>query len=363
MARKRFCLLACLVFGVSLFLGGCGSSAGSSDSSKSGGAGTTTSSKPSSTDLGGEGVPASGSPGKNQAGSVQTGNDGAKLSPEQSSEEVPASGNRNNKPVVLVPEASGETVYGNEQASIDASHLEDGYVMVQYLGQVQKVKLQIKTPEDVTYTYTMREGYDVFPLTGGDGDYEISVWEQRPGKGDYVNVLHETVSVVIKDEFSPYLYPNQYVNFAPEDKTVALGSELVKGAVDDLDAVTRVFTYITENITYDTEKAQNVQSGYLPVVDEILDSGTGICFDYAAVMATMLRTQRIPTRMEIGYAGDVYHAWISTHIDGVGWVNGIIQFDGSQWQLMDPTFAANSSSDSLRDFISEGDNYQVKYIY
>lgn len=176
-------------------------------------------------------------------------------------------------------------------------------------------------------------------------------------------MLHETVSVVIKDEFSPYLYPNQYVNFAPEDKTVALGSELVKGAVDDLDAVTRVFTYITENITYDTEKAQNVQSGYLPVVDEILDSGTGICFDYAAVMATMLRTQRIPTRMEIGYAGDVYHAWISTHIDGVGWVNGIIQFDGSQWQLMDPTFAANSSSDSLRDFISEGDNYQVKYIY
>ena len=44
-------------------------------------------------------------------------------------------------------------------------------------------------------------------------------------------------------------------------------------------------------------------------------------------------------------------------------MNGIIQFDGSQWQLMDPTFAANSSSSALKDFISEGDNYQVKYLY
>ena len=41
----------------------------------------------------------------------------------------------------------------------------------------------------------------------------------------------------------------------------------------------------------------------------------------------------------------------------------LIQFAGSQWQLMDPTFAANSSSSALKDFISEGDNYQVKYLY
>lgn len=270
---------------------------------------------------------------------------------------------RDPTPVVLVPAASGTVVYADAFASMDASHTGDGYVMVTYTGEAGKVKLQIETPGGVTYTYTKRDGYEVFPLTGGDGSYKICVWEQRPSKGDYINVFSETIDVVIADEFSPYLYPNQYVDFSPDSRTVALGSELVTGAVDDLDAVARVYTYVTEHISYDTDKARTVQSGYVPAVDEILNSGKGICFDYAAVMAAMLRTQRIPTRLEVGYAGGVYHAWISTHIDGIGWVNGIIQFDGSKWELMDPTLAANSSSETLKSFISDSNNYQVKYLY
>lgn len=270
---------------------------------------------------------------------------------------------RDSTPVVLVPEASGTVVYEDAFASMDASHADDGYVMVAYTGQADKVKVQVETPGGVTYTYTKRYGYEVFPLTGGNGSYKICVWEQRPSRGDYINVFSKTIDVVIADEFSPYLYPNQYVDFSPDSRTVALGSELVDGAVDDLDAVARVYTYVTEHIGYDTDKAGTVQSGYLPAVDEILNSGTGICFDYAAVMATMLRTQRIPTRLEVGYAGGVYHAWISTHIDGLGWVNGIIRFDGSEWELMDPTLAANSDSETLKSFIGDGNNYQVKYLY
>lgn len=42
----------------------------------------------------------------------------------------------------------------------------------------------------------------------------------------------------------------------------------------------------------------------------------------------MLRSQRIPTRLEVGYMGDVYHAWISIYTKETGWVNGIIEFDG-----------------------------------
>ena len=47
----------------------------------------------------------------------------------------------------------------------------------------------------------------------------------------------------------------------------------------------------------------------------------GICFDYAALMTAMLRSQGIPTKLEIGYSGEVYHAWISTYIDEIGWVD------------------------------------------
>ena len=126
---------------------------------------------------------------------------------------------------------------------------------------------------------------------------------------------------------------------------------------------TKVYNYVTSTITYDHTKAATVQSGYTPNVDEIMASGTGICLDYAAVMASMLRSQNIPTRLEVGYAGQAYHAWISTYITDVGWVNGIIEFDGVNWSLMDPTFAANSSETALKNFIGNGSNYKTKYIY
>ena len=120
---------------------------------------------------------------------------------------------------------------------------------------------------------------------------------------------------------------------------------------------------MVKNVKYDDEKAENVQSGYLPSVDETLKTKKGICFDYAALMTAMLRSQGIPTKLEIGYSGDIYHAWISTHITDIGWVNGIIQFDGTSWSLMDPTFAANSSESSLKSFIGNGSNYKTKYVY
>ena len=206
MDRKQFCFMVCLLLGVILILGGC---SGSPE-------GTVT--KGTETEL----TPGNSSPEGISGDSTAT--------QSVSGESLKGTGNRENTPVVLVPEASGETVYENEWASMDASHMEDGYVMVQYKGNVEKVKLQTETPEGVTYTYTMRTGYEVFPLTGGSGDYTISVWEQRPASGDYLNVFNQSVSVVIEDEFSPYLYPNQYVNFSENSKVVGLGAELVEGA-------------------------------------------------------------------------------------------------------------------------------------
>jgi transglutaminase-like putative cysteine protease len=98
-------------------------------------------------------------------------------------------------------------------------------------------------------------------------------------------------------------------------------------------------------------------------VDAILASGTGICLDYAAVMASMLRSQRIPTRLEVGYAQDAYHAWISVYTADTGWLNGIIEFDGNVWTLVDPTFGANTDDKTLKKFIGDGSNYILQKMY
>lgn len=271
---------------------------------------------------------------------------------------------RDSTPKVLTPSADGVTVYQNDFASIDASNTSQGYVMVKYNGTNEKVKLQITCPDQSCYTYLIsdRGVYDTFPLTAGNGSYALQVLENVAGD-TYTVSLTQSINVNIEDEFLPFLYPNQYVNFHTDSQAVSKGSDLAKDTYSDLDVVQNIYNYVIKNISYDTEKAQNVSYGYVPDVDDTLSSKKGICFDYAALMTSMLRSQNIPTKLEVGYSGDAYHAWISTYIDDKGWVDDIIQFDGDTWQIMDPTLAATNDSAAVKKYIGDGSHYVVKYTY
>ena len=290
------------------------------------------------------------------------GGDGGEKTPSQPSN-TPVStekGSRDNTSIVLVPEATGAITESCASATVDLSNTSEGYFMVEYTGSVEKVKLQVTGPDGVTYTYNLHGSYEVFPLTAGNGTYTIGVYENISGTS-YSTALSCSAEVAITNEFGPYLYPNQYVNFTSSSLPIGKAVDLAYTANSDIEVIENVYNYIISNFTYDYDKAASVVSGYLPVVDEIYQKNTGICFDYAAVMATMLRTQNIPTRLEVGYVGEQYHAWISTYIQDVGWVNGIIEFDGSTWNLMDPTFASTSKSPT--DFITENSDYLTKYVY
>lgn len=271
---------------------------------------------------------------------------------------------RDSTPKVLTPSADGVTVYQNDFASIDASNTSQGYVMVKYNGTNEKVKLQITCPDQSCYTYLIsdRGAYDTFPLTAGNGSYALQVLENVAGD-TYTVSLAQSINVSIEDEFLPFLYPNQYVNFHTDSKAVSKGSDLAKDTYSDLDVIQNIYNYVIKNISYDTEKAQNVSYGYVPDIDDTLSSKKGICFDYAALMTSMLRSQNIPTKLEVGYSGDAYHAWISTYIDDKGWVDDIIQFNGDTWQIMDPTLAATNDSAAVKKYVGDGSHYIVKYTY
>lgn len=271
---------------------------------------------------------------------------------------------RDSTPRVLTPSADGVNVYQNDFASIDTSNTSQGYVMVKYNGTNEKVKLQITCPDQSCYTYLIsdRGAYDTFPLTAGNGSYALQVLENVAGD-TYTVSLAQSINVSIEDEFLPFLYPNQYVNFHTDSKAVSKGSDLAKDTYSDLDVVQNIYNYVIKNISYDTEKAQNVSYGYVPDIDDTLSSKKGICFDYAALMTSMLRSQNIPTKLEVGYSGDAYHAWISTYIDDKGWVDDIIQFNGDSWQIMDPTLAATNDSAAVKKYVGDGSHYVVKYTY
>ncbi len=274
-------------------------------------------------------------------------------------------GSRDNTPVCLKPVSDGKIVYKSDLAFVDASNTSEGYVVIRYTGDSQKVKLRITGPDEIVYTYDLKTGGgedEVFPLQAGDGNYLICIYENIAGT-QYVTAFTQEIDVALRDEYLPFLYPNQYVNFNEGNQAIAYSEYLSYVANDDLEVVSAVYNALISSMSYDYDEAETVQSGYLPDVDEVLTTGKGICLDYAVLMTAMLRSQRIPTRMEVGYAGTAYHAWISTYIKDIGWVNGMIQFDGKKWSLMDPTFASTTETERLKNFIGDGENYQTKYIY
>lgn len=270
---------------------------------------------------------------------------------------------RQNALSVLAPQASGDVLYGNDLVSIDASNMQNGYVMIKYSGAAEKAKVQITIPGGTVYTYTLgNTSYETFPLTGGNGSYQIDILENVQDDM-YALIFSQKVDAAITNEFDPFLYPNQYVWFSEDTKAVSLGQELSGKSSDDLNYVQNVYYYIIENIVYDEAKAANIPTDYLPDIDETLQSKKGICFDYASLMAAMLRSQSIPTRLEVGYSGEAYHAWISVYLKEKGWVDSIIEFNGNSWSLMDPTLAASNSSKSVGKYVGDGSNYIVKYSY
>lgn len=266
---------------------------------------------------------------------------------------------------VLKPDAPGKEVLDYGDVKIDISNKTQGYVAVRYTGSAPKISVEVIGKDEKVYKYFLKKTKQptYFPLTSGNGTYQIAVYENIAGD-EYSVLMMDSFEVKFENKFLPFLYPNQYVNFSKDTKAVKKAEELAKGTKEGLEIVKNVYNYVIHNVVYDEYKAETVQSGYLPVVDETLETKKGICFDYAALMTAMLRSQGIPTKLDIGYSGDVYHAWISTWLEEKGWVDNVIEFDGKSWKLMDPTLASNSENEEdLKDYIGEGEHYVLQYSY
>lgn len=264
----------------------------------------------------------------------------------------------------LLPVASGTAVVTKGSASIDYSNIADGYVMARYgASSAKKMKVQVAGPT-TTYTYDLPASIWVtFPLSDGNGDYKVTALENTQGK-KYAVLASAAFKVTLKDEFAPFIRPNQYVDYASAENTVKKAKALTADVEDPLKKVEKIYDFVVSTLSYDTVKAAKVESGYLPVLDDVLEAKKGICFDYASLMAGMLRSQGVPCKLVVGYAGTAYHAWINVWTEETGWIDGVIFFDGSKWQRMDPTFASSGQgSEAIMKYIGDGTNYTTKYLY
>ena len=237
-------------------------------------------------------------------------------------------------PSVFLPSADGVVTYGNASAAIDASHSSEGYIMVRSFDPGDEVKLQISGPDQKEYYYFLSDSgdFEAIPLVCGSGTYQIQILKQA-ADDTYVPLFSQSLDALVEEPYIPFLYPNQYVKYTTASKAILKGSELASDTASDLEILQNIYQFVTENITCDAEKTVNLSYSYLPNIDKTFESGTGNCFDLATIMTAMLRSQKIPAKLELGYADQTLHAWISVYLKETGWTEHIICFNGTTWKL------------------------------
>ena len=267
--------------------------------------------------------------------------------------------------VIESTEAGGSSVEKNDNCIIDYSNTSKGYVNVKYTETTnKKIAVQVTGPGGSTYTYTIRKkDYETLPLTDGNGSYKVQVLKNISGNS-YAYVLTANFNASLSNQFQPYIRPNQYVDYSAGSKCVKKAESLCKKAKTELAKVKKVYNWVIKYFSYDYNKARTVKAGYLPELDTIYNKKKGICFDYAATMTAMLRSQGVPVKLVIGYTGKEYHAWINVYSKKKGWITGAIYIAADKWKLMDPTYASTGkSSKSVMKWINNTKNYKAKYSY
>ena len=261
------------------------------------------------------------------------------------------------KDQIRMPQADGTVILGDDLIEIDASHSQQGYIMVRAL-QSDRPRLKLKLIKDeyeVPYDIEKDQQYITIPLTQGSGTYQIKGYENIEDTR-YAVLFTVELQVSLAEETLPFLYPNQVVDYTPESDAVQKSFELTADCTTELQRVKKIYEFVVDHVEYDWNKVDEVQGHYvLPVVDETLAEGRGICFDYAALMSAMLRVQQIPTRLITGYVDEGYHAWVEVYVQNEGWINPEILFESRQWTRMDPTYASVG--------MNYKGQYQDKYRY
>ena len=277
--------------------------------------------------------------------------------------------------LVFAPYAlsAAEDIRSEAKSEIDVANINDGYIIARSKSKNPK-KLKLRTTYvkpggiNVKYDYDLNgeSAWEIFSLQSGNGEYTISIHENVDGSR-YTTIQSVKVDVIYSRENAPFLVPSQHVNYDAASNAIRKAEELSKNASTDLKKVESIYQYIVETVKYDTEKAKKVAlgqlTGYLPNIDDTLETSTGICFDYSSLFAAMLRSQDIPAKLIMGYVGvsakPTYHAWNEVYTEETGWIKirSEVQFKGRNWERMDSTFAAGNANGAKTKAISDDKLY------
>ncbi|USG66611.1 transglutaminase-like domain-containing protein [Brevibacillus ruminantium] len=219
---------------------------------------------------------------------------------------------------------------GPSTSRIDASEASKGIVKIEKDPQKQTIEKIMISKGNQHFYYSVTDN-NRFPLQLGDGKYTVTLLENVAGSNKYRMVENKEVIRNATDEQTVFLQPIQMIYWNDQMKAITKARELTQGLQSDKDKIAAVYNFMIHNISYDFEKAQQVTNDYLPSIEATMNESKGICYDYSALFAAMLRSQGIPTKLIMGRKHDInqYHAW-----------NEVYLKDTNEWVFIDTTYDA-----------------------
>lgn len=270
-------------------------------------------------------------------------------------------------PLLLSGYTGEETAHREEDgraAEIDLSRLGEGYV-VAASGGAEWAKFQVACGgQEYNYDLYTSGEYEVFPLGMGDGDYIFRVYLQVED-GFFECFLQAEAAVTLESEFVPFTRPNQNVHYTASSGAVALAYQVAAHCQTDAEVVAQVYYWVQTNLAYDQEKAdiKDELKGYRPNLEEIIRTGKGFCYDYASLVAALLRINGIPCQLVKGDVlmpdgESIYHAWNMIWLENVGWVAVQMPSRPEEWMMLDLTLASTMGQ-SIQEFTQSNSYTQL----
>lgn len=247
---------------------------------------------------------------------------------------------------------STEPVLAYSDTSIfDKTKLSKGLLKVSYnSNKGVKTKIMVQKGSN-KYFYNLKSQVNI-PLQLGNGEYDVAVLENITGN-EYVVIKSEKINLELKNKNDVYLNSIENINWNKEMNAVKKAQELTKNSKTDDEKVKNIYNYVVKNISYDYNKMNRIDEDYVPDVESIFKSSKGMCYDYSALFAAMLRSVGVPTKLLKGYKSDTkaYHAWNEVYLN-------------NKWVIIDTTYDATLNSKKLNyTMIKNSNEYSVSKEY
>jgi len=182
---------------------------------------------------------------------------------------------------------------------------------------------------------------DIAHFRFGPGKYKVTVYvpeidQDIGGMFQYTSAYsleHEVTG--IEDERD--ILPSRGVE-SDSEEIIKKAESLIKGLSTEREKAEAIYKFVATHVAYDVEKYELDIFHPDDSAIETLETGEGICQDYAFLALALLRSVDIESRYVQGFAGD-RHAWVELKVDG-------------DWIEMDPTWGAG---------YVDGDEFHFQY--